>query len=65
MMSLPSVSMLLCNGNDVVPTAYLETFFPIFILLKEIGSIDEDLSVGDLQTKDLIVDSFGRIDGSD
>lgn len=44
---------------------YLETLFPILILLEEIGSIDEHLSVRNLQAEDLIVYCFRGFDCTD
>ena len=43
----------------------LETLLPVLVLLQEIGVVDHDLSVGDLELKDLVVHGLGRFDCAD
>ena len=41
---------------------HLKALLPVLVLLQEIGKVDDDLSVSDLELKDLVVDGLGGVD---
>lgn len=49
----------------LVAIAHLEALFPILILLQEIGIINDDLSICNLELKDAIVHRFRRLHCAD
>jgi len=46
-------------------STHLEALLPVFVLLKEVGIVDDDLSVGNLELKDAVVDGLCRLDRPD
>ena len=46
-------------------TPHLEALLPVLVLLEEVGIVDDDLSVGNLELKDAVVHRLGRLDGPD
>lgn len=44
---------------------HLEALLPVLVLLEEVGKVDDDLRVGDLELKDAVVHGLCRLDGPD
>ncbi len=52
------------TSGDLACTC-LEALLEVLVVLQELGIVDNDLSVGDLEINDLVIDSLGAVDGSD
>lgn len=44
---------------------HLEALLPVLVLLQELRAVDNDLSVGDLELEQAVVDGLGRLGGTD